>query len=193
MTNYLEIFRQTGALLEGHFVLTSGRHSESYFQCARVLQYPEHLENFSRKIIDHFSSEDIDTVISPAVGGIVIGTAVGRLMNKKTLFAEREKGQMVLRRGFSIKTAEKVLVVEDVITTGGSVKEVMDLVEANGGLVVGVAVIVDRSNGKVVLHDNQFSIVPMEVKSYDESDIPDFLAKIPIQKPGSRSLIKWKN
>ena len=190
MTNYLEIFRQTGALLEGHFVLTSGRHSESYFQCARVLQYPEYLEKFSRKIMDHFSSEDIDTVISPAVGGIVIGTAVGQLMNKKTLFAEREKGQMVLRRGFSIKTGEKVLVVEDVITTGGSVKEVMDLVEANGGLVVGVAVIVDRSNGKVVLHDNQFSIVPMEVKSYDESDIPDFLAKIPIQKPGSRSLIK---
>ena len=190
MTNYLEIFRQTGALLEGHFVLTSGRHSESYFQCARVLQYPEHLEKFSRKIMDHFSSENIDTVISPAVGGIVIGTAVGQLINIKTLFAEREKGQMVLRRGFSIKTGEKVLVVEDVITTGGSVKEVMDLVEANGGLVVGVAVIVDRSNGKVVLHDNQFSIVPMEVKSYDESNIPDFLAKIPIQKPGSRNLIK---
>ena len=188
--DYLNIFRETGALLEGHFVLTSGRHSPSYFQCAKVLQHPQYLSMFSQKISDHFESLDIDTVISPAVGGIVIGTAVGRLMNKKTLFAEREKGQMVLRRGFSINTGEKVLVVEDVITTGGSVKEVMDLVEANGGLVVGVAVIVDRSNGKVVLHDNQFSIVPMEVKSYDESDIPDFLAKIPIQKPGSRSLIK---
>ena len=188
--NYINIFRETGALLEGHFILTSGRHSPTYFQCAKVLQYPEHLAQFTEKIAGHFEQSEIDTIISPAVGGIVIGTAVGRLMNKKTLFAEREKDQMVLRRGFSIKTGEKVLVVEDVITTGGSVKEVMDLVEANGGLVVGVAVIVDRSNGKVVLHDNQFSIVPMEVKSYDESDIPDFLAKIPIQKPGSRSLIK---
>lgn len=188
MTDYLKIFRETGALLEGHFVLTSGRHSGSYFQCAKVLQHPEYLVEFSKKIMDHFSNMEIDTVISPAVGGIVIGTEVGRAISKKTIFAEREKGEMILRRGFSIKPREKVLVVEDVITTGGSVKEVMNLVELSGGHIIGVAVIVDRSNGNVVLHDNQFSIVPMEVKSYEEEDIPAFLAEIPIQKPGSRSL-----
>ena len=188
MKDYLEIFRNTGALLDGHFVLTSGRHSASYFQCAKVMQYPEHLLDFSKKIMDHFLNISIDTVISPAVGGIVIGTEVGRIMNKKTIFAERENGEMTLRRGFSVEKGEKFLVVEDVITTGGSVKEVMNLIESSGGIVVGVGVIVDRSNGKVVLHENQFSIVPLEVNSYNEDDIPEFLKSIPIQKPGSRSL-----
>ncbi len=188
--DYLNIFRETGALLEGHFVLTSGRHSPSYFQCAKVLQYPQYLSMFSQKISDHFESLDIDTVISPAMGGIVIGTDVGRVMGKRTIFAERENGKMTLRRGFTIKPGEKVLVVEDVITTGGSVKEVMNVVEAFGGIVMGVAVIVDRSNGSVVLHKNQFSLVPMEVLSYEESEIPEELAAIPTTKPGSRSLKK---
>lgn len=188
MTDYYEIFKKTGALLEGHFILTSGRHSASYFQCAKVLQYPEHLNQFSKEISDHFSAFDIDIIISPAVGGIVIGTQVGSTMNKRTIFAERENSEMTLRRGFSIYPGEKVLVVEDVITTGGSVKEVMNVVEAAGGIVVGVAVIVDRSNGSVVLHENQFSLVPMEVKSYEEYEIPESLAKLPIEKPGSRSL-----
>ena len=188
--DYLNIFRETGALLEGHFVLTSGRHSPSYFQCAKVLQYPQYLSMFSQKISDHFESLDIDTVISPAVGGIVIGTDVGRVMGKRTIFAERENGKMTLRRGFTIKPGEKVLVVEDVITTGGSVKEVMNVVEAFGGIVMGVAVIVDRSNGSVVLHKNQFSLVPMEVLSYEESKIPKALEAIPTTKPGSRSLKK---
>lgn len=188
MTDYFDIFKKTGALLEGHFVLTSGRHSASYFQCAKVLQYPEHLIQFSKKISDHFSGFDIDTVISPAVGGIVIGTQVGSTMKKRSIFAERENGEMALRRGFGINPGEKVLVVEDVITTGGSVKEVMNIVEAAAAIVVGVAVIVDRSNGTVVLHGNQFSLVQMEVKSYEEHEIPDNLAQLPIEKPGSRSL-----
>ena len=188
--DYLNIFRETGALLEGHFVLTSGRHSPSYFQCAKVLQHPNYLSDFSQKISDHFESLDIDTVISPAVGGIVIGTDVGRVMGKRTIFAERENGKMTLRRGFTIKPVEKVLVVEDVITTGGSVKEVMNVVDAFGGIVMGVAVIVDRSNGTVVLHKNQFSLVTMEVLSYEESKIPEELAAIPTTKPGSRSLKK---
>ena len=188
--DYLNIFRETGALLEGHFVLTSGRHSPSYFQCAKVLQHPQYLSMFSQKISDHFESLDIDTVISPAVGGIVIGTDVGRVMGKRTIFAERENGKMTLRRGFTIKPGEKVLVVEDVITTGGSVKEVMNVVDAFGGIVMGVAVIVDRSNGTVVLHKNQFSLVPMEVLSYEESKIPKELEAIPTTKPGSRSLKK---
>ena len=188
--DYLNIFRETGALLEGHFVLTSGRHSPSFFQCAKVLQNPNYLSDFSQKISEHYESLDIDTVISPAVGGIVIGTDVGRVMGKRTIFAERENGKMTLRRGFTIKPGEKVLVVEDVITTGGSVKEVMNVVDAFGGIVMGVAVIVDRSNGTVVLHKNQFSLVTMEVLSYEESKIPKALEAIPTTKPGSRSLKK---
>ena len=186
--NYIKIFKDSGALLEGHFVLTSRRHSSSYFQCAKVLQYPKYLEMFSNEIASHFKGFEIDLVVSPAVGGIVIGTEVGRIMNKKTIFAERENGKMTLRRGFSVEKGEKFLVVEDVITTGGSVKEVMNLIESSGGIVVGVGVIVDRSNGKVVLHENQFSIVPLEVNSYNEDDIPESLKSKPIQKPGSRSL-----
>jgi len=185
---YLNIFRKTGALMEGHFVLTSGRHSRSYFQCAKVLQYPQYLNLFSKIISDHFKTFDVNTVISPAVGGIVIGTRVGGDLDKKTIFAERENGEMVLRRGFSISPGEKVLVVEDVITTGGSVKEVMQVVEELGGQVVGVGIIVDRSNGNIIIHDNQFSIVKLEVESFDENEIPEDLAKMPIQKPGSRSL-----
>ena len=185
---YLNIFRKTGALMEGHFVLTSGRHSRSYFQCAKVLQYPQYLNLFSKIISDHFKTFDVNTVISPAVGGIVIGTRVGGDLDKRTIFAERENGEMVLRRGFSISPREKVLVVEDVITTGGSVKEVMQVVEELGGQVVGVGIIVDRSNGKIILHDNQFSIVKLEVESFAENEIPEDLAKMPIQKPGSRSL-----
>ena len=139
---YLDIFRQTGALLEGHFGLTSGRHSSSYFQCAKVLQHPKYLNLFSKTISDHFKTLNINTVISPAVGGIVIGTRVGGDLDKKTIFAEREDGNMILRRGFSIAPGEKILVVEDVITTGGSVKEVMQAVEELGGEVVGVGIIV---------------------------------------------------
>ena len=185
---YLEIFRETGALLEGHFVLTSGRHSSSYFQCAKVLQYPKYLNLFSKIISDHFKTLDINTVISPAVGGIIIGTQVGGELDKRTIFAERENGKMTLRRGFSISEGDKVLVVEDVITTGGSVKEVMETVEDSGGQVVGVAVIVDRSNGKAILHDNQFSIVKLQVESFDENEVPDELSAIPIEKPVSRRL-----
>ena len=177
---YLNIFRKTGALMEGHFVLTSGRHSRSYFQCAKVLQYPQYLNLFSKIISDHFKTFDVNTVISPAVGGIVIGTRVGGDLDKRTIFAERG--------GFSISPGEKVLVVEDVITTGGSVKEVMQVVEELGGQVVGVGIIVDRSNGNIILHDNQFSIVKLEVESFAENEIPEDLAKMPIQKPGSRSL-----
>ena len=187
---YLEIFKKSGALLEGHFVLTSGRHSSSYFQCAKLLQYPKYLELFSNNIANHFKDNEIDLVISPAVGGIVLGTEVGRVLKKRTVFAERDNGKMVMRRGFDIKAKEKVLIVEDVITTGGSVKEVMDLVEDFGGSIVGVGVIVDRSSGAVILHDNQLSLTSLNVKSYDPSDVPSDLASIPVEKPGSRSLVK---
>ena len=185
---YIEIFKKTEALLEGHFILTSGRHSPSYFQCAKVLQYPQYLSLFSSELFDKFSNTNIDKIITPAVGGIVIGTEVGRLFEKPTIFAERENGTMTLRRGFTIEENEKVLVIEDVVTTGGSVKEVMDLVLNKKGLVAGVGIIVDRSNGAVDLHQNQISLVSLEVESYSDEDMPLSLKSIPVQKPGSRSI-----
>ena len=188
--DYIEIFKNSGALLEGHFVLTSGRHSASYFQCAKLLQYPKYLELFSNKIVDHFKDNEIDLVMSPAVGGIVLGTEVGRLLKKRSVFAERINGKMAMRRGFEIKANDKVLIVEDVITTGGSVKEVMNLVKDFGGSIVGVGVIVDRSSGEVVLHDNQVSLASLKVNSYDSNEVPSELASLPVEKPGSRSLVK---
>ena len=184
----IEIFQKTGALLEGHFILTSGRHSPTYFQCAKVLQYPEYLQKFSNEIVNHFQDIDIDIVITPAVGGIVLGTEIGRQLNKQTIFSEREQGAMTLRRGFEITPESNVLVIEDVITTGGSVTEVIELVIDSGAKVVGVGVLVDRSGGKVKLHEKQFCVTELEAVSYGDDEIPDDLANIPVLKPGSRSL-----
>jgi len=184
----IEIFQKTGALLEGHFMLTSGRHSPTYFQCAKVLQYPEFLQKFSNEIVNHFQDIDIDIVITPAVGGIVLGTEIGRQLNKQTIFAEREQGVMTLRRGFEITPESNVLVIEDVITTGGSVNEVIELVRDSGAKVVGVGVLFDRSGGKVKLHEKQFCVTELEAVSYGDDEIPDDLANIPVLKPGSRSL-----
>ena len=181
------IFKDTGALLDGHFILTSGRHSSSYFQCARVLQHPKYLTCFATMIADHFKSTKIEAVISPAIGGVVLGTEVGRLLNVKTIFAERKEGDMCIRRGFGIDPGQNILVVEDVITTGGSVNEVIDQVIKHGGTITGVGVMVDRSNGTVNLHQNQFSIIALEAISYGPDDVPDSLSAILVQKPGSRN------
>ena len=185
----LDIFRNTGALLNGHFILTSGRHSPSYFQCARVLQYPEYLTHFASMIAEHYKGTKIETVISPAIGGVVLGTEVGRLLNAQTIFAERKDGEMCIRRGFEIARGQNILVVEDVITTGGSVKEVMDQVINQEGNIVGVGVMVDRSNGTVSLHENQFSIIALEATSYESDEVPDSLSAMPVQKPGSRETV----
>ena len=182
----LSIFRDTKALLEGHFVLSSGRHSRNYFQCAKVLQHPEYLTAFSIMIADEFEKYKPDVVISPAIGGIVLGTEVGTQIGSRTIFAERKNGEMVIRRGFSISPGEKVLIVEDVITTGGSVNEVVKIVEEMKGEIIGVGVLVDRSNGDVKIHSNQYSIINLNVESFDESAIPSDLSKIPIHKPGSK-------
>ena len=184
----LDIFRETGALLQGHFILTSGRHSDSYFQCAKVLQYPEHLQLFANEIVDGFRDLSIDLVISPAVGGIVLGTEVGRQLNVQTIFTERENGVMTLRRGFEILAGNNVLVVEDVVTTGGSVQEVMNVVNKAGANIVGVGVLVDRSGGLIKLHDNQFCVTELEAVSFGADEVPEELASIPVLKPGSRSL-----
>lgn len=189
MTNSetLAMFKSSGALLDGHFRLTSGRHSNSYFQCAKVLQYPEYLSAICGEIAGFFRESGITTVISPAIGGIVVGTEVGRQLGVKTIFAERKDGTMMIRRGFSIDPAEQVLVVEDVITTGGSVAEVIELVKAAGATVAGVASVVDRSNGKVRLADRQFSLLTMEVVSYAPEECPLCKEGIPIYAPGSRT------
>ena len=184
----LGIFQETGALLQGHFILTSGRHSSTYFQCAKVLQHPQYLQRFANEITDHFQDFGVDMVVSPAVGGVVLGTEVGRQLNVQTIFAEREGGAMILRRGFEIKGGNNVLVVEDVITTGGSIKQVMNIVTKAGANIVGVGVLVDRSGGSVKLNNNQFCVTELEAVSYGADEVPKELANIPVLKPGSRSL-----
>ena len=187
-TEIIEIFKNTKALLEGHFILTSGKHSPSYFQCAKLLQYPGYLSKFANLIAQNFRNNDIDAVISPAIGGIVLGTEVGRILDAKTIFAERKNGKMCIRRGFEVHEGQNILVIEDVITTGGSVQEVMNEVKKMGGVISGVGVLVDRSNGSVKLHQNQFSIIELQAVSYHPDNVPDSLKKIPVQKPGSRKI-----
>ena len=182
----LNIFKDTGALLEGHFVLSSGKHSNIYFQCAKVLQYPEYLTAFSIMIADQFEKTRPDVVLAPAIGGIVLGTEVGTQLGCRTIFSERKNGVMVLRRGFKLRPNEQVLIIEDVITTGGSVKEVISLIKNAKSEISGIGILVDRSNGKAVLHKNQYSIIKLEAESYHEDEVPDDLNAIPIQKPGSR-------
>lgn len=184
----LEIFKKTGAFLEGHFILTSGFHSPHYFQCAKVLQYPEYNTLFATEIANHFANQKIDVVVSPAVGGIVLGTEIGRILNARTIFTERENGKMTLRRGFEINENENVIVCEDVVTTGGSVFEILEIVKEKKANLTGVGFIIDRSNGKVNFGCNQHSLATIEVIKFPESDIPGWLSKIPVTKPGSRSL-----
>ena len=184
----ISIFEETEALLRGHFRLTSGRHSDTYFQCAKVLQYPNHCEYICSFLSDYFKDFDIDTVIAPAIGGIVVAQEVGRQLNKRNIWAEREDKTLTLRRGFSIKPGEKCLVCEDVVTTGGSVFEVMDIVRQNEGVIVGVAYIVDRSNGKVNFGVPLKSAVSLDVISYDPNDCPLCKDNIPVIKPGSRKV-----
>jgi len=182
----LQIFRETDALLDGHFLLTSGLHSPHYFQCAKVLQYPKYLHLFAGEIVKHFEQREIELVISPAIGGIVVGTEVGRMLEARTIFAERENGVMSLRRGFGIKKGERVLVVEDVVTTGGSVKEIIELVKKAEAALAGVGYIVDRSNGKTTFDAKTFSILQMDVVTYTPESCPLCKEGTPAVKPGSR-------
>ena len=183
--DFIKIFEETQALMHGHFILSSGLHSDTYFQCAKVLQYPKYLSMFGEILSNHFSHLDIDKVISPAIGGIVLGTEVGRQLNKKTIFSERSDGKMKLRRGFNINENEKILIIEDVLSTVCSFIEVSDLIAQFKGNVVGVGVIVDRSLSPVFIHDNFFSITSQKAKIFDKDNIPSELQEIPAIKPGS--------
>ncbi len=195
----LKIFDSKKALLSGHFRLSSGLHSEKYLQCALVLQYPEVAEKLSKDLARKFSNEKIDLVIGPALGGITLAYEVARALGVRGIFAERQEGppantelscsragRMLLRRGFSIEKAERALVVEDVITTGGSTKEVIDVVKRSDGLVVGVGSIIDRSAEGIDFGVKFESLAKIEIETFEEKDCPLCKKNIPVTKPGSR-------
>ncbi len=185
----IEILEETEVLLRGHFLLTSGKHSKEYMQCAKLLQYPNYAKEIIGDLAKRFKNQDIDMVIGPAVGGIIVAYEMAGQLGVKNVFAEREQGKMTLRRNFSIPKGSKVLVAEDVVTTGGSVREVMDVVREHGAEVAGVAVIVDRSNGTAEFGVPFESALAVEVIAYDEKDCP--LCKeghSKAYKPGSRNI-----
>jgi orotate phosphoribosyltransferase len=183
----LTIFRRSGALLEGHFRLSSGLHSPGYLQCALVLQHPPESELLGAALGDATRSLGAVTVLSPAMGGIVIGQEVGRALGVRAIFAERQDGALTLRRGFALDHGERVLVVEDVVTTGGSTRETMEVARAAGAIVVGACAIVDRSGGRQGLDVPFHALLPMDVKAYKEDECPLCQQGLPVVKPGSRA------
>ncbi len=184
----LQHFQDTNALLEGHFLLSSGLHSPKYLQCALALQYPADAEKFGHAIAAHFVNENIQTVASPAIGGLVIGYATAAALNTRFLWTERQNGEMTLRRGFSLKLGERILVVEDVITTGGSTRECIAALEAAGGKVVAAASIIDRSNGTADVGVPRIALVSLDVPTYTEDQCPMCSGGDKPIKPGSRSI-----
>ena len=183
----LSLFRQTGALLDGHFVLRSGLHSREYFQCAILLQHTDIAAKVCGRLADKVRSFDCTTVISPALGGIIVGQEVGRSLGKRHIFVEKEEGKLVLRRGFQISPNEKFVVIEDVVTRGGRVHETIDIVQAHRGIVSAVGVIVDRSGTAKPDFGCPFvSLVEMNVETFPADKLPPDLAKIPVVKPGSK-------
>ncbi len=186
----LKILKETNALLEGHFILSSGLHSEMYVQCAKLLSKPQEAKkiciSLSEKIREKFNK--IDLILSPAIGGIVIGYEMGRILNLETIFAERVNGVFNLRRGFEIKKKQRILIVEDVITTGKSSLECSDLVKKFGAETIGFACIIDRSNGKSTISKDIVSQIQIEIPTFTEKNLPAQLVKIKPIKPGSRNL-----
>jgi orotate phosphoribosyltransferase len=181
-----QIFRESGALLEGHFVLRSGLHSRQFFQCALALQQMRVVEKFGKALADQVRAVGAATVIAPAMGGLVIGQEVARQLGARFLFVEKEDNKLVLRRGFQIAPGEKIIVVEDVVTKGGRVQETIDIVRAHEGNVAAVAILVDRSNGTVNFGAPLFSLIRLEVEAFEPDKLPPDLAAIPATKPGSR-------
>ncbi len=184
----LKLFETTGALLHGHFLLSSGLHSRQYFQCAKVLQYPKFAEQLCAQIAEHFVKHNISAVAAPAIGGIIVAHEIARSLNARAIFTEREGGSMALRRGFEIKKGERLLVVEDVITTGGSVAEVIALVKSLGGDVAGAACIVDRSGGRAELGVELFSLIQLNIETTPPERCELCRQGAPLVKPGSRKI-----
>jgi orotate phosphoribosyltransferase len=182
----IDRFRITGALLEGHFQLSSGLHSTVYLQCALVLQFPEKAESFGRAIAEKYQGQGIQLVASPAIGGIVIGHEVARALGARFVWTEREAGEMTLRRGFTVTPGEKTLVVEDVITTGGSTRETIEVLRRVGADVTGAASIIDRSGGSADVGVPRTSLASLKVLSVDASECDACKLGEPAVKPGSR-------
>lgn len=182
----LQIFRDSGALLEGHFELRSGLHSRQYFQCALALQYMPTVERLAAGLTDKVRALKAKTVIAPAMGGLVIGQEVARQLRVRFIFAEKDEGKLALRRGFQIAPGERILVVEDVVTRGGRVQETIDIVREHRGEVAGVAMVVDRSDGSVTFGAPAFSLLKLNVETFPPDKLPPDLAKIPVTKPGSK-------
>jgi len=180
------IFREAGALLEGHFRLSSGLHSGHYIQCALVLQYPRIATHLGARLAEAFAGEPIETVIAPAIGGIIVAHEVARHLEVRAIFAEREAGRFVLRRGFAIAPAERVLIVEDVITTGRSTREVIELVREAGGEAVGVGALVDRSGTALYFGVPLRTLLQLEWPTYPPDECPLCAAGVPMTTPGSR-------
>lgn len=184
----LQAFQKTGGILKGHFLLTSGRHSDTYMQCAKLFVDPAESEKLCADLAERLSDIAADAVVSPAVGGIIMGYELARQLKVKNYFTERVDGNMALRRGFELTPGMKVIVAEDVVTTGGSVKEVISLVKSLGCDVTAVASIVDRSNGKVQFGTEYRALLRMEVVSYEADECPLCKQGLPAIKPGSRGL-----
>lgn len=184
----LEHFKKTNALLEGHFILSSGLHSPNYLQCALALQNPQDATKFGGAIAENFNGEHFDTVASPAIGGLIIGFAVAQALNVRFIWTERANGAMTLRRGFSVKVNERILVVEDVITTGGSTRECIETLETRGAKVTGAASIIDRSDGKADVGVPRIALASLDVPSYKTEDCPMCINGEIAVKPGSRSI-----
>jgi orotate phosphoribosyltransferase len=182
----LQVFRDTGALLEGHFILRSGLHSRQYFQCALALQHMPTVEKLGAELARKVRPLNAGTVISPAMGGLVLGQEVARQLGLRFIFVEKEEGKLALRRGFKIGNGERILVVEDVVTKGGRVQETIDIVLAHQGLLVGVAMAVDRSGGAVKFGVPSFSLLALNVETFAADNLPADLAAIPAVKPGSK-------
>ena len=183
----LEILKEAGVLLEGHFLLTSGRHSGRYLQCARIFRNTRYSEELCAALAAHFKDDRVDIVIGPALGAVQMAYEVSRALGCENFFAEREDGSMTLRRGFAIEPGQRVLVVEDVVTTGGSVRVVLEIVRQAGGEIVGVGSIVDRTGGRIDFGVPFHSVISMEVESYEPSECPLCKAGAPAPyKPGSR-------
>jgi orotate phosphoribosyltransferase len=183
----LALFRKTGALLDGHFVLRSGLHSRQFFQCALLLQHTDIAAEVCGRLADKLRGIDCDAVISPALGGIIVGQEVGRALGKRHIFVEKDAGTLVLRRGFAIRPNERFIVAEDVVTRGGRVQETVDIVRAHGGQVSGICVIVDRSGGQRPDYDCPFvSLIEMNVETFPADRLPEDIAGIPAIKPGSK-------
>lgn len=182
----LQIFRNTGALLEGHFVLRSGLHSRQFFQCAIALQQMPTVEKLGAALTEKVRPLAATTVLAPAMGGLVIGQEVARQLGARFIFVEKEDGKLALRRGFKISQGERILVVEDVVTKGGRAQEAIDIVRAHGGVVLGLAMLVDRSNGMVDLGVPTHRLIQLKVEAFEPDRLPADLAGTPAFKPGSR-------